>query len=1221
TLLTQPPPWPATTTPRRAAISSFGLSGTNAHVIIEQAPPAEEPARVADPVPQPAPSAVPWVLSAASPTALRAQATRLLTHLHDHPGTPPDDLAYSLALTRAHHHHRAALTGPDPRAALTALAHDTPHPHLHTAEAHPHPRITFLFPGQGTQWPAMARHLLTTHPVFTTHITRCADALAPFTDWNLLDVLRGEPGAPGLDRVDVVQPVLWAVMVSLAEVWRHHGIHPDAVIGHSQGEIAAATTAGILTLHDAAKVTALRSRALTALTGHGAMLSLTHPTARVRELIARWDGRIALAAVNGPASTVVSGDREAIEELLTACEREDVRARRIDVDYASHSAHVEAIETDLLRLLDDISPRPGTVPLYSSLTGTLLDGTAMNAAYWYRNLRETVRFEQATRAALDDGHTLFVETSPHPVLTLGLHDTISDTHTDAAILPTLRRDHGTLAQLHTALAHAHAHGAPLDWRTLFTDAAPRRVPLPTYPFQRTRYWPELPEPAAAPVDEVDARFWDAVAQEDLGALSQALDGADAEPLKAALPTLSAWRRRRTERSALDAWRYRVVWRPTASVGTGPALLTGRWLLAVPGEPGGDGKPADAVADALTAHGAEVVRVAVTERAALAAELARIGPGSVAGVVALPAPAASDGDVAAVAGTVALLQALGDAGVPAPLWSLTRGAVCVSGADRPVDPAQAAVWGLGRVAGLELPQRWGGLVDLPAELDESAAERLCAVLVADRGEDQLALRPQGVFARRLVRAGADGTAPGWAPRGTVLVTGGTGALGGHVARWLARAGAEHLVLTGRRGPDAPGAAALRDELTALGARVTLAACDVTDGTALAALLERLDAAGDAPTAVVHAAGTTDDGLIDALTPERVVEGTRAKVAGAAHLHRLTEERDLDAFVLFSAVSGTVGGVGQATYAAANAYLDGLAAHRRALGLAGTALAFGPWADGGTARADDGFADRSRGRGLPVLPTEAALSALATAGRSDAGGTGADPGDGAGPGAPEAAAVLVADVDWPVLLSALLAARPAAWLGELPEVRAFLAESAGARGADGGAEAFTARLATLSPAEASRALLELVRTEAASVLGYDSDEPIGAKRPFRDLGFESLTAVNLRNQLSARTGLTLPVTLVFDHPTPTALAEFLRDRLGEGRQSPETAVLSELGRLEEGLSALDDEGARQRVTARLRALVARLDGQPGADEADGVAERLDAADADAVLAFIDSEFGEA
>ncbi|NSL43695.1 acyltransferase domain-containing protein, partial [Streptomyces sp. 8P21H-1] len=350
--------------------------------------------------------------------------------------------------------------------------------------------VAFVFPGQGSQWPGMARELLDTSAVFAARLGQCADALAPYTGFPLPDVVRGAPGAPGLDRLDVVQPALFAVMVSLAEVWRAHGVEPAAVVGHSQGEIAAACVAGALTLDDAAKVVALRARALRALAGRGGMASVALSADRVRERLAPWDGRITLAAVNGPDSTVVSGDPEALAGLLTALEDDGVRARAVPVDYASHGPHVEEIRAELSGALAGVAPRPAAVPFYSTVTGGLLDTGRLDAAYWYDNLRHTVEFERATRALLADGHRVLLEVGPHPVLTPALQDTAAAAGTDALALGTLRRDDGGPRRVLTALAELHVRGVRVDWDTVLDGHRRRRVNLPTYAFQRERLWLE-----------------------------------------------------------------------------------------------------------------------------------------------------------------------------------------------------------------------------------------------------------------------------------------------------------------------------------------------------------------------------------------------------------------------------------------------------------------------------------------------------------------------------------------------------------------------------------------------------------------------------------------------------------------------------------------------------------------------------------------------------------
>ncbi|WP_159066193.1 acyltransferase domain-containing protein, partial [Streptomyces hygroscopicus] len=252
-------------------------------------------------------------------------------------------------------------------------------------------RSVFVFPGQGAQWVGMAVGLLESSPVFAEAIAECESALSAYVDWSLTDVLRGVEGAPGFDRVDVVQPVLFAVMVSLAKLWRSVGVEPDAVMGHSQGEIAAACVAGALSLADAAKVVTLRSQAIAAgLAGRGGMVSVGLSAEAAKERIAAWDGAISVAAVNGPGSVVVSGDPGALDEMVARLEGEEVRVRRVPVDYASHSAHVEAIHEELLKVLADLEPRSSEVPFYSTVTGELVDTAGLDAEYWYRNLRQTV---------------------------------------------------------------------------------------------------------------------------------------------------------------------------------------------------------------------------------------------------------------------------------------------------------------------------------------------------------------------------------------------------------------------------------------------------------------------------------------------------------------------------------------------------------------------------------------------------------------------------------------------------------------------------------------------------------------------------------------------------------------------------------------------------------------------------------------------------------------
>ncbi|QIS10427.1 type I polyketide synthase [Nocardia arthritidis] len=1112
-LLTESQPWPEHDRPRRAGVSSFGISGTNAHVVLEE-PPVDIEAIAVDPADGSTERELdaPWLLSAVDETAVRAQARRLREYLYEQ-AADPVAVGATLATARTVFGTRAAIFGANvaERAeALAALSAGQPHPGLVRGAASATGDVVFVFPGQGSQWIGMGVELLDSSPVFAETIARCEHALTPFVDWSLTDVLRGNGSA--LDRVDVVQPALWAIMIALTDTWRAFGVEPSAVIGHSQGEIAAATVAGILTLDDAARIVALRSRIIAEhLAGQGGMASIALPADTVRNHLTNHPD-LEIAALNGPRSTVIAGSREPLEHLLTTLEQQEIRVRRIPVDYASHTAHVDTIQAELDMALANITPRQSRIAFHSTVTGSQLDGTELTAHYWFRNLRQPVLFHPTLQALLPT-HTTYIEPSPHPVLTAAIQDAADAADLAVTAVGTLRRDHGTGIDLLIAAADAWTHGVPVDWHARFSGI--RRIPLPTYPFQRTRYWLSTAVPPVAAETE-DTEFWAAVESADADAVASmlGLEGDRPEWLTQAAPALARWRESRRASSALDALRYVVEWTPSTTIGRdSPA---GTWLVVVP-ETADELAWTQAVCAALRASGAQVVelRCSTTDRAELRDRL----PDTVDGVLSLLAvdetptpgsPAVPNG----TATTLTLVHALADAGLAAPLWILTSGAVTVHRADALPNPVQSQVWGLGRVVALEQPERWGGLVDLTAEPDDRAITRLLAVL-AQRTEDQLAIRESGVFARRLVHA----TAPEPAserrePRDTVLITGGTGALGAQVARRFALDGARHLVLVGRRGPDAPGADELTAELRALGAEVSVVACDMGDRAAVARLLARFPV-----TSVLHAAGMVDDAVIDSLTVDQLDRVLRVKAEGARHLHDLTADLELDEFVLFSSISGVLGIPGQGGYAPGNAYLDALAEHRRGLGLPATSYAWGPWAGDGMAAVGD-VADRLRRHGVPPLAPDQALTVLTR-------------------GAPaNRATVMVADFRWDRFFLAYTEARRRPLIEELPEVRAQL--DAGGSG-DESASGLATRMRSLPPKQRSAAVLEAVRAQVAAVLGYADAHAVDVEKPFHDLGFDSLTGVELRNRLGAEAGVRLPSGLVFDHPTTAAVARHLESVL--------------------------------------------------------------------------------
>ncbi len=547
-LLAGPVPWPAAAgRPRRAGVSAFGMSGTNAHVILTS-PPDPDPGAAggggqgADQDPGAGQGAdqdpgaggagrvlaaglLAWPVSARTAGGLAAQAGRLGEFVAARPDLDPADVGWSLATSRSVFEHRAVITGAGRQelaAGLAAVAAGVPAAGVVTGEAAGGGGgVVFVFPGQGGQWAGMGRDLAAASPAFAARLAECGRALAPHVDWDLGQVLAGADGAPGLDRADVVQPALWAVMVSLAAAWQAAGVTPDAVAGHSQGEIAAACVAGILSLEDAARVVALRSRALMVLAGRGGMMSVAEPAARVRERIGRWGDRLAVAAVNGPAATVVCGEPAAVAGLAAACAAAGVRATVLPVDYASHSAQVEVIREEILAGLAGITPGPAAVPMVSAMTGQPLDGPQAGAGYWYDSLRAPVDFGRAVRVLGEAGHRVFIEVSPHPVLTAAVTGTLDEApEAGAAVVTgTLRRGDGGPARFLASLAAVHVRGPGVDWAAVLGGG--RRADLPTYAFQRQRYWPP---PAPAGTGDVAAAGLRAVEHPLLGAAAELAGG-------------------------------------------------------------------------------------------------------------------------------------------------------------------------------------------------------------------------------------------------------------------------------------------------------------------------------------------------------------------------------------------------------------------------------------------------------------------------------------------------------------------------------------------------------------------------------------------------------------------------------------------------------------------------------------------------------------------------
>lgn len=1131
--------WERNGEPRIAGVSSFGFAGTNSHVILEEAP---EPAP--RPVEQPDGgrfSVLP--LSARTPAALVAVADQYRSWLTAHPEATLADVCFTAGVGRAHLEHRAALVVNSRESAvelLGALADDRPAPGLVRGESHDVPKTAWLFTGQGSQYPGMARELFDTEPVFAETLNRCAAAVADVLEKPLLDVIfdTDSPDSEAtLRQTSYAQPALFAVEMGLARLWQSWGFEPDVVLGHSVGQYSAACVAGVFTLEDGALLMAERGRLFGSLPAGGRMVAVFAAAERVERLTDDFPS-LSVAAYNG-ANTVLSGPAQDLEKAVAALAADGVRCDWLETSHAFHSALLDPILDEFESYAERFNFSTPQRILIDNRTGAALGRSVkLDGAYWRRHARQPVEFAKSVRTLADLNCKVLLEIGPRPVLTAAALGTWPDPATAPRVITSLRPRTADQRQITEALADAYVLGHLPDFAAL-RQAQARKIDLPTYPFEHRQYWfrdnraddrhdADQVQHGAAPTEAL--RLLEHGRIEELASL---LDGAsgDQQTLDVLTRLAAQHNRQRTVQSIADD-RYEIRWeRSTAALSGAEAGEECSWILV-----GEDNDAVKPLIDLLTARGhrhrliGSPVSDADEEKLADALRAAAVGDST----LRIVHVAALDSETSPsmrsllrmqhriLGGTRRLFRAAATAEVAAPIWLVTRNAQRITDADT-VAPDQSCLWGFGRAASLELPHVWGGLVDLAECTTDQWTRFVNRVTTPDDStvrEDQIALRDDAVYVPRLIRRTDQPSVRTLNLRcdATYLVTGGVGAIGLEIAAHLAANGARHLVLTSRRAPSDT----TQQRIDALseqhGCEIRVIAADVADAHGVARLLTAVQAELPPLAGIVHAAGeigTTPLSNLDDAEVDRVFAG---KVWGAWHLSEAATDLALDFFISTSSIASVWGGFGQTAYGAANAFLDGLAWRLREQGIAGVSVNFGPWSAG---MADAESRARLEQRGVATLSPADALAGLTDV------------------VAASSAQGVVARIDWARFLPLYQQAGRRAFLAEVErEVPTELTTVAPAV-TPSGKTALVERLTNAPIQQRKRLLTDYLRDVVAEVTRVDAAE-IREDAGFFDLGMDSLMAVELRRRLEQGVGKEIPVTLVMDHPTLTGAVNYL---LGE------------------------------------------------------------------------------
>ncbi|NEO78391.1 type I polyketide synthase [Moorena sp. SIO4G3] len=1175
--------------PLRAGLSSFGFGGTNAHVVLEEGENKKEGRRG-----DKEPSVHLLTLSAKTETALSELVSRYQKYFNTNAESELADICYTANTGRVHFNHRLAAIASNKQELVEKLkkyqAGEATAGVLigELAERIRTPKLGFLFTGQGSQYVNMGKQLYQTQPVFHEVLDKCDTILSSEIECSLLDVLYNKTTnsqySSLINQTAYTQPVLFAIEYALFKLWESWGIKPSIVMGHSVGEYVAACVAGVFNLEDGLRLIAARGRLMQQLPSGGEMLSVMASESTVRRLLEPHKKEIALAkpavgiaAINGPESTVISGDSVAVTGVVNDLEAKGIKTKKLEVSHAFHSPLMEPMLGEFEAIANQLTYNQPKIPIISNVTGTKADKTIASPQYWVNHVRKPVRFAQGMETLHQQGYQTFIEVGPKPVL-LGMGRQCLPENV-GVWLPSLRPGVDEWQQMLLSLGKLYLLGAKIDWLGLNRDYTRHQVALPTYPFQRERHWIEIKENKQKEHQNSEniseTSIVKLLTQGKTEALIKKIEKSvkfspeKLEFLPEILDVLAKHHQEQLTAVTIKNWFYEVQWKSLAQTNSNRNIEPSHWLILADTT-----GVAEKLAQKLQQQGHQYSLVyrgqsyekqtagtyqinpdILEEFEKLYQEIQQSSETPLSKLIhfwSLDAPESKDLTVETLEETqswgcgsvVHLLQTLLKNNSTPQLWLVTRGSQSVLSQteNKITGLATSTLWGLGRVVSNEHPQLWGGLVDLdPQAAAGDEVEILWKLLVNEQEEDNLALRGENTYVARLARQ-----EPQEFPEflslssdGSYLITGGLGALGLHTAEWLVSKGAKNIVLTGRRPPSEKVSESIK-KLEETGCQVRIMLGDVSVEADIAKILEQIQTSLPTLKGIIHTAGVLDDGTIQQMNWERFAKVMSPKVKGSWHLHKLTENQPLDFFVCFSSIASMLGTLGQGNYAAANAFMDALASYRCSRGLSGLAINWGAWASGGmAARLAVEHQNRMHSSGITEMATKEGMYALDLLLTNES----------------ATAQVGVASIEWQVLSESWSGIKKNSLLRELLEKEEWAAKDT--RHQKVKAE-FLAKLEEASLEKRQEILTEHIRVQVSQVLGLSSSKLPEVNVGFASMGMDSLMTIELKNRLQNQLGTKLPETIAIEYPTIAKLSLCIEELMGW--KTTEIDPLSEETRLE-------------------------------------------------------------